>query len=49
MPWGMRKGKKMEDVPAKYLLWLHDNKRASKDVQEYILDNWDVLEKEAAK
>lgn len=47
MPYGKYKDEKMEDVPAWYLLWLHDNDRASKSVEEYIQNNWDVLEKQA--
>lgn len=46
MPYGTHKGKRMEDVPAKYLLWLYDNDKCSKDVKAYIEDCMDVLEKE---
>ena len=47
MPWGIHKGKKMEKVPAAYLLWLYDNKKCGEgNVKDYIIDNLDVLEKE---
>lgn len=44
---------KMANVPASYLLWLHDNWKGKKPhgeeakaVERYILDNLDVLKKE---
>jgi len=30
-----------------YLLWISDEKKTSKEVQEYIDDNWDALQQEA--
>lgn len=46
MPWGKHKGKRMIDVPAAYLLWLHTEGKANGDVAAYIDDNMDVLLKE---
>jgi uncharacterized protein (DUF3820 family) len=46
MPWGAHKGTPMEDVPARYLLWLHETKKYTPEVREYILDNMDVLKHE---
>lgn len=43
MPFGIHKGKKMEDVPASYLMWLYDNNKCNGNVKEYIIDNLDVL------
>jgi hypothetical protein len=52
MPIGKHKGKRMEKVPAEYLLWLYGayNKTQNasrteqdKEVFEYIVDNLDVL------
>lgn len=47
MPYGQHKGKRMDDVPAKDLLWLLDNDRCSAEVEAYIRDNLDVLMKQA--
>jgi uncharacterized protein (DUF3820 family) len=46
MPYGIHKGKKMVDIPAKYLLWLYDNNKCNMDVKFYIEDNIDALKKE---
>lgn len=46
MPWGVHKGKEMQDVPAKYLLWLHEENKCSDDIKEYIIDNLDAIKKE---
>jgi uncharacterized protein (DUF3820 family) len=47
MPLGLHKGKRMEDVPADYLVWYRENaKKPNKAVMEYIIDNWQVLLKE---
>ncbi|MCW3109896.1 MAG: hypothetical protein JWQ09_4402 [Segetibacter sp.] len=43
MPWGAYGGKKMANVPAKYLLWLYDNNKASGGVLQYIKDNLENL------
>lgn len=49
MPFGKYKGEQMADVPADYLLWLHENCKCSKDVQDYIVDNLEVLKKQVKK
>jgi len=49
MPYGQHKDKRMIDVPAKDLLWLYDNNRCSKSVLAYVIDNWDVLCKQAKR
>jgi uncharacterized protein (DUF3820 family) len=43
MPFGVHKGTDMEDVPASYLIYLHENKKTNPEVQEYIDDNMNVL------
>jgi uncharacterized protein (DUF3820 family) len=52
MPYGAHKGKRMIDVPAPYLLALFDKQMFSapggEQVKAYIIDNMDVLKKEAA-
>jgi uncharacterized protein (DUF3820 family) len=48
MPFGIHKDKKLEDVPADYLLWLYkDNKCGKSGLKEYIEENMDFLELEA--
>lgn len=53
MPFGRHKGKAMANVPAKYLLWFYNNADAmtesAKAVRRYILDNLDVIKKEAGE
>lgn len=49
MPFGQHKGKKLIDVPAKYLLWLYENNKCSTAIKEYIIDNLEVLKKEVKK
>ena len=45
MPFGIHKDKKLEDVPADYLLWLHkENKCGKSGLKEYIEENMDFLE-----
>lgn len=46
MPFGIHKGKKMEDVPAKYLLWLRTEGCRNPEVAAYIEDNLTALCKE---
>ena len=53
MPWGKHKHKPLEEVPAKYLLWLDSkmkNKKFpspdEKGLMKYIEDNRHFLEKE---
>lgn len=49
MPFGKHAGLKMEDVPAKYLLWLWDNgvHREKSPLSEYIRESFSALETEA--
>lgn len=50
MPFGKYKGKKMEDVPASYLLWLWDNgvwAETNKPLHNYIRGSFTALETEA--
>jgi uncharacterized protein (DUF3820 family) len=46
MTYGKYKGQPIASVPAYYLIWLHKEHRATNAVEEYILMNWDVLQKE---
>jgi uncharacterized protein (DUF3820 family) len=46
MPFGKYKGTPLVSVPAHYLIWLHEKHRATKEVEIYILMNWDALQKE---
>lgn len=45
MPFGKYKDRKMEDVPASYLLWLRDQ-HVSGEVGEYIEENLTALMQE---
>lgn len=49
MPWGQHKDTKMIDVPASYLLWLHEENKTSGNnpVGLYIKNNLEVLKKQA--
>lgn len=49
MPWGKWKGTKMANVPADYLLWLHKEGKYNASVKAYILENLELLKKEANK
>lgn len=55
MPWGQHKGTAMANVPAKYLLFLWDNRNSQQGglrdprVRQYIFSNLDALRKEAAQ
>ena len=51
MPFGKYKGTAMANVPASYLLWVRDNMNLPRahNVTIYILENQDLLEKEATK
>jgi len=48
MPFGQYKDYPLVSVPAKYLLFLHDNDRAGR-LKDYIKSNMDVLIKQAGK
>lgn len=43
MPWGIHKGKEMQDVPASYLLYLHDADKCDGPVKKYIESNMNAL------
>jgi hypothetical protein len=46
MPFGKHRGKRMEDVPASYLLWLWDNgvwQEPNKPIHDYIKSSWSAL------
>jgi len=47
MPSGKHKGTKMKDVPANYLLYIHENNMASERVEQYIIANLDVIIQQA--
>ena len=46
MPFGKHKGTKMANVPAKYLLFLHERGKCYGLVKKYIEENLEVLKKE---
>lgn len=48
MPYGKYQGKKMSDIPASYLIWLHNNGKCSPLVAAYIKENINALEKKIA-
>jgi len=43
MPFGKFKGRKMEDVPAQYLLWLYDQNPSDGPVTQYIENSHSAL------
>lgn len=47
MPFGKYQGTKMANVPASYLLWLHDQGQVFGAMKEYLIDNLDALKMEA--
>lgn len=47
MPFGKYQGTAMANVSAKYLLWLHDQGCQHQKVMQYILQNFQLLQKEA--
>lgn len=56
MPFGKHKGKTLEDVPASYFIWLQGELRNKsrlnqyeKALLDYIIDNQDVLDKQAGE
>lgn len=49
MPYGIHKGREMQDVPADYLLWLYAEGKCAGPVKEYIEDNLQVLETEVER
>lgn len=46
MPYGKYKGKKMANVPARYLMWLYDNNKCSDAVLKYIIKNMQEIKEE---
>ena len=46
MPFGKHKNKKMEDVPADYLLWAFNNAEIHGDLKKYIDANINGIKKE---
>lgn len=49
MPFGKYKGKKMIEIPADYLIWLHDQGCSNHQVKKYLNDNIDVLKTEVKR
>ena len=49
MWYGAHKGKRMEDVPAAYLLWIYENTNPISQLKEYIEDNMEILERDRYK
>jgi uncharacterized protein (DUF3820 family) len=49
MPFGKYTGKKLIEVPAHYLIWLHENNKCFGELKKYIEDNMDVLKQEVKK
>lgn len=47
MPFGKYQGKAMANVPAQYLIWLYNQGCNHPGVKKYILDNLEILKKEA--
>lgn len=47
MPWGKHVGKPMQEVPASYLLYLHENMKDFKgEVADYIKENLETIKKQ---
>lgn len=49
MPFGMHKGKPMQDVPPSYLAWLRDEGCSNEMVANYIHNSWDAIQMEIGK
>lgn len=47
MPFGQHKGKRMIDVPAKYLLWLFNEGCKHAGVRKYLNENIDAIKQQA--
>ncbi len=45
MPFGIHKGKQLEQVPDEYLIWLYENNKCYGELKEYIEDNLDIIKK----
>lgn len=48
LTFGMYKDRKLANVPGEYLLWLLRENKCSGELKDYILDNKEILLKEAA-
>jgi len=48
MPFGKHKGEKLANVPADYLLYMHNNCAIFGKVKQYVDENYDLLTKEKA-
>ena len=46
LSFGIHKGKAVGNVPARYLLFLYDQKRLPENLKAYIVENYDVLKKQ---
>lgn len=46
MPFGKYKGKEMQEVPAEYLIFIYEEKKATPEVRAYIEENMHVLQEE---
>lgn len=46
MPFGKYKGRKLDNVPAGYLLYIYDNMRVFWELKQYIEDHYQILQKE---
>ena len=46
MPFGKHKNKKMEDIPADYLLWVYNNVEMRGGLKDYIQANINGIKKE---
>jgi len=52
MPWGQYAGKRMDQIPGHYLMWVHKNmarNQNNKTVHDYIIDNLEIIEKECSQ
>ena len=49
MPFGRHKGKRMDEVPAKYLLWVFNEGCTHPALNKYLNDNLAALQKEAGQ
>ena len=47
MCWGKHKGKALKDIPAGYLVWLHDSYNYDHDVGVYLRNNIDEIREKA--
>ena len=43
---GIHTGKKIANVPARYLIFIYEQGKCPENIRDYIKDNWDVLKKQ---